>query len=125
MRILSIGATGFIAKPTLDRLIRLDHEVIAFHRGERQPPAGIAAEIHGDYRRLGEYREQLQSHKPDVVVHMTIANERQALDFINTVRGIAGRAVMLAVPMYTVRRESCTEQSPANLTTRSSPRIRR
>ena len=27
---------------------------------------------------------------------MTIANERQAADFINTVRGIAGRAVMLS-----------------------------
>src|SRR5690348_9999074 len=96
MRILSIGATGFIGKPTLDQLIRLDHEVIAFHRGERQPPPGIAAEIHGDYRRLCEYREAFQSHNPDLVLHMTIANERQAADFVNTFRGIAGRAVMLS-----------------------------
>jgi hypothetical protein len=52
--------------------------VIAFHRGERQPPAGSAKEIHGDYRHLSEYRDDLQSQAPDVIVHMTIANERQA-----------------------------------------------
>jgi uncharacterized protein YbjT (DUF2867 family) len=38
MCILSIGATAFIGKPTLERLIQLGHEVIAFQRGERQPP---------------------------------------------------------------------------------------
>jgi nucleoside-diphosphate-sugar epimerase len=96
MRILSIGATGFIAKPILQQLIRLGHEVIAFHRGERQAPAGIAAEIHGDYRRLSEYRNDLQSHALDAALHMTIANEQQAIDFMNTFRGFTGRAVMIS-----------------------------
>src|ERR1700739_1115134 len=96
MRILSIGATGFIGKPTLEHLIKLGHEVIAFHHGERKPPAGTAREMHGDYRRLSEYRENLQSQGPDVVLHMTIANGRQAADFVNTFRGFARRAVMLS-----------------------------
>jgi uncharacterized protein YbjT (DUF2867 family) len=48
MRILSIGATGFIGKSTLEHLIKLGHEIIAFHHGERKPPAGAATEIHGD-----------------------------------------------------------------------------
>jgi nucleoside-diphosphate-sugar epimerase len=96
MRILSIGATGFIGKRTLDHLIQLAHQVIAFHRGERQPPTGTATEIHGDYRHLSEYRDDLQSQAPDVVVHMTIANERQAADFMNMFRGFARRAVMLS-----------------------------
>ncbi len=73
MRILSIGASGFIGKPTLEHLIQLGHEVIAFHRGERQPPAGTATEIHGEYRHLSEYRTDLPSQAPDVVLHMTIA----------------------------------------------------
>ena len=96
MRILSIGATGFIGKSTLEHLIKLGHEVIAFHHGERKPPAGTATEIHGDYRCLSEHREDLQSQGPDVVLHMTIANERQAADFMNTLRGFARRAVMLS-----------------------------
>lgn len=96
MRILSIGATGFIGKPTLERLIQLGHEIIAFHRGDRQPPTGMAAEIHGDYRRISEYRSKFQSQAPDVVLHMTIANERQAADFVNTFRGFARRAVVLS-----------------------------
>jgi uncharacterized protein YbjT (DUF2867 family) len=32
MRILSIGATGFIDKRTLEHLIQPTHQVIAFHR---------------------------------------------------------------------------------------------
>ena len=96
MRILSIGTTGFIGKPTLEHLIQLGHEVIVFHRGEREPPTGIAAEIHGDYRNLSEYRTPLQSQTPDVVLHMTIANERQAVDFMNIFRRFARRAVMLS-----------------------------
>jgi nucleoside-diphosphate-sugar epimerase len=96
MRILSIGATGFIGKSTLEHLIQLGHEVIAFHRGERQPPSGTATEIHGDYRHLSVYREDLQSQAPDLVLHMTIANERQAADFMNTFHGFARRAVMLS-----------------------------
>jgi nucleoside-diphosphate-sugar epimerase len=96
MRILSIGATGFVGKPTVERLIQLGHEIIVFHRGERRAPAGPATEIHGDYRRLSEYRNELQSQAPDVVLHMTIANKRQAIDFMNVFRGFAGRAVMLS-----------------------------
>jgi nucleoside-diphosphate-sugar epimerase len=53
-------------------------------------------DMHGDYRRLSEYREDLQSQGPNAVLHMTIANERQAADFMKTFRGFARRAVMLS-----------------------------
>jgi putative NADH-flavin reductase len=76
MRIPSIG--GFIGKSTLERLIKRGHEITAFHHGERKSPAGSGTEIQGDYRRLSEYREDLQSQGADVVLHMTIANKRQA-----------------------------------------------
>jgi uncharacterized protein YbjT (DUF2867 family) len=95
MRIPSIGATGFIGKSTLERLIKRGHEITAFQHGERKPPAGSGTEIHGEYRRFPN-TARTPSHGADVVLHMTIANERQAQDFMNTFLGFARHAVMLS-----------------------------
>src|SRR5262249_8576879 len=116
MRVLLIGATGFIGPHVVAALERESHETIVFHRGnsplvsrrspaEAQSPAGdanpavadeVPREIIGDRQRLAERGRQLRALQPDVVIDIVLSSGRQAKEMMDVFRGAARRVVALS-----------------------------
>jgi nucleoside-diphosphate-sugar epimerase len=94
MRILLIGATGFIGSYVTPELQSLGHHVCVFHRGKTS--VTNAEEIIGDRKRLGDSTPDVRRFAPDVVVDMVLSSRGQAEQFMNVFRGFAGRAVVLS-----------------------------
>ena len=94
MRILLIGATGFIGSYVTPELQSLGHHVCVFHRGKTS--VSNAEEIIGDRKRLGESTGDVRRFAPDVVVDMVLSSKDQAEQFMNVFHGFVGRAVVLS-----------------------------
>jgi nucleoside-diphosphate-sugar epimerase len=94
MRILILGGTSLTGPYAVRRLHSLGHEVTVFHRGEHeaQLPEGVR-HLHGDFAQLPR---TVLDPAPDVVVHMWALSERDGESFLQTFRGIAGRAVVIS-----------------------------
>ena len=92
MRILVIGASGFIGPPLVRDLVQRGHQVAALHRGKHRAPAGVV-EILGDRNRPTDAREQIADFQPHVVVDLILSSARQAGILIQTLRGINTRVV--------------------------------
>jgi nucleoside-diphosphate-sugar epimerase len=95
MKILLIGATGFIGRYAARELIRLGHEVTVFHRGLTAPPDGVN-EITGDRNDLQLHIGGLRLLRPDVVVDFVLSNEAQAKQLVETFRGLTARIVAIS-----------------------------
>jgi nucleoside-diphosphate-sugar epimerase len=97
MRILLIGATGFIGPHVVRELARQGHELTIFHRGNARPdlPAEVHR-IHGDRQRLPDYSEEFRRFAPEVVVDFILSSGRQAHALMDTFRGLANRVVALS-----------------------------
>jgi nucleoside-diphosphate-sugar epimerase len=95
MKILAIGGTGFIGPFAIRRLQEAGHSVTVFHRGTAAAPEGTA-QIIGDRNHLIDYRDALGREKFDLVIDFILSSERQARQFMETFRGITGRAVVLS-----------------------------
>src|SRR5688500_816811 len=97
MRVLAIGATGFIGLPAVSRLVEQGHEVAVLHRGN--PAARLpndARHIAGDRDRLHESRADIESFAPDVVLDVILYTEQQARELISVCRGRTSRIVALS-----------------------------
>ena len=97
MRILIIGGTRFMG-PVVVRLLREQgHEITVFHRGQTQAelPAGVQ-ELIGDRRPLAAHAEKLRSVQPEVALDMIPVIEQDALDVMQTFRGVARRVVAIS-----------------------------
>src|SRR5215471_14478716 len=94
MRILLIGATGFIGFYITRELQSLGHRVCVFHRGKT--PVTNAEEIIGDRKCLGDNMTDFRRFAPDVVVDLILSSRSQAEQFMNVFRGIAQRAVVVS-----------------------------
>jgi nucleoside-diphosphate-sugar epimerase len=95
MRILLIGATGFIGPPVVTALQRLGHDVAVFHRG-RHPLTARVHEIVGDRNRLPEFAPAFREFAPDVVVDVILSSGKQARTVRDTFRGLARRIVAVS-----------------------------
>ena len=94
MRILLIGATGFIGSYVSPELQSLGHRVCVFHRGKS--PVTNAEQIIGDRRCLADNLTDFRRFAPDVVVDLILSSRVQAEQFMNVFRGLARRAVVLS-----------------------------
>jgi nucleoside-diphosphate-sugar epimerase len=96
MRVLAIGATGFIGSPIVRRLIQDGHDVAVFHRGETPDtlPAAVRR-IRGDRERLSDSRADFEGFAPDVVLDAILYTERQAHETTQALRGMVRRVVAL------------------------------
>jgi nucleoside-diphosphate-sugar epimerase len=81
MRILAIGGTGFIGRFAVPALQSMGHDVIVFHRGHAQLPAGTRSII-GDRREFSRHLPDLRAAAPDVVIDFLISNQRQAEELV-------------------------------------------
>ena len=95
MKTLLIGGTGFIGQFTAEQLLQGGHSVTVFHRGKNQSPQG-AEEILGDRQFLQDHQPEFRRQRFDVVVDFVLSSGRQALQLMDTFRGIAGRVVALS-----------------------------
>ncbi len=89
MRVLVIGASGFVGTPVARRLRELGHEVATFHRGS-------GADVRGDRRDLPAFRESFARLEPEVVVDAIAYTERDGAALVATFRGLARRLVVLS-----------------------------
>jgi nucleoside-diphosphate-sugar epimerase len=95
MRILLIGGNGFIGQFAVAALKQQRHKLAVFHRGTTAAPSGVD-EILGDRHQLSASAQELRRFAPDVVIDLVISSGPQAKELMNTLRGVAGRVVMLS-----------------------------
>jgi nucleoside-diphosphate-sugar epimerase len=97
MRVLAIGATGFIGRHVLGLVVAQGHEVAVFRRGNTVLglPKGLR-EIHGNRDRLGDSQTELRQFAPDVVLDMILYTEEQARELVRTFRDTGGRVVAVS-----------------------------
>jgi nucleoside-diphosphate-sugar epimerase len=94
MRVLVIGASGFIGPHVVSELVRRGCVVATLDRGLSRDcfPAGVVR-LPGDRNHLAQCGEAIGKFGPDVTVDMILSSGRQAADLMNTMRGIARRVV--------------------------------
>jgi nucleoside-diphosphate-sugar epimerase len=97
MRVLAIGASGFIGAHVVRLLVDQGNEVAVFHRGETHAdlPAGTH-HILGNRNRLQDSRSELERFGADVVLDAIPYTERQARGMVEVFRGTAGRVVVVS-----------------------------
>jgi len=76
-------------------LVRRDHEVTVFHRGQTAVIPG-AGEVVGDRRRLRESSDALRALAPEVVIDVVLSSGRQARELVDLFLGHARRLVALS-----------------------------
>jgi nucleoside-diphosphate-sugar epimerase len=97
MRILAIGATGFIGRHVVDVLLRSGHSVAILHRGETNATLPDEVQhIFGHRDRLSDVVEDFRRFGPDVVLDMILFTERQAHEVVNALRGMSDRLVVVS-----------------------------
>ncbi len=97
MKILLIGATGFIGPHLVGKLASEDHELAVFHRGNSSVSLpGSVQHVLGDRNALGEHRHQFRRFRPDVVIDLILSSGRQASTLMSAFRGLAQRVVALS-----------------------------
>lgn len=97
MKVLAIGATGFLGPHVVRELAACDHDVAVVHRGETEAalPGGVRR-IVCDRAALGDVRAELAAFAPDVVLDVIAYTEAQARDSLDIVRGLADRYVVVS-----------------------------
>ena len=84
MRTLVLGGTRFLGVEVVNALLRAGHDVVAFHRGSRQPEWSAPVEqVIGD-RDVAEDRRKLASLDVDAVVDLSAYNAAQTESMLAT-----------------------------------------
>jgi nucleoside-diphosphate-sugar epimerase len=96
MRVLAIGATGFIGQHVVRRLVDQGHSVVVFHRSETGVVPMGARQVLGDRDRPDDLHATLDRFTPDVVLDVILYTEKQARMMVETFRGRGGRVVALS-----------------------------
>ena len=96
MRILLIGARGFIGPSVIERLQRAGHSLILFDRGGRNDLHADLEHITGDRQNIGAYAAEFRRAQPEVVVDLILSSGRQAIELMRTFTGIARRVVAIS-----------------------------
>lgn len=97
MRVLGIGATGFIGRHVVSRLVEQGHDVAVLHRGRTTSslPDGVLS-IPGNRDHLDDSRTDLESFAPDVVLDAILYTERQARGLVAVCSGMTARIIALS-----------------------------
>jgi nucleoside-diphosphate-sugar epimerase len=97
MNILILGGTSFTGPYTVRYLVEQGHHVTVFHRGQTSGslPSGVK-HLHGSIENLQDSADAFRALTPDVVVNMLCFTEENAGTFMETFRGIVGRAVVIS-----------------------------
>lgn len=97
MRVLAIGATGFIGRRVVRRLVRAGHDVAVLHRTQAGAnlPEGTR-EIQGDRDRLEDCRGEVDRWAAEVVLDLILYTRPQARELLEVLVGRVARLVALS-----------------------------
>jgi len=97
MKVIAIGATGFIGRQVVAKLVEAGNEVAVLHRGTTPLLArnGVT-EILGERSTIREMRSQFRACSPDVAIDMILSSAAQARATLEALRGIARRVVAIS-----------------------------
>ncbi|MBI4779784.1 MAG: NAD-dependent epimerase/dehydratase family protein [Oscillatoriophycideae cyanobacterium NC_groundwater_1537_Pr4_S-0.65um_50_18] len=97
MKILAIGATGFVGSRVTRQLMGQGHQVALFHRGDTTT-RDLHSLIHfyGTRNQLPDFKAQFEQFAPDVVLDIIPFTEAQAQDIIPVFGGFLQRIVAIS-----------------------------
>ncbi|PSN11700.1 NAD-dependent dehydratase [filamentous cyanobacterium CCT1] len=97
VKILAIGATGFVGSRVTRQLMAQGHQVALFHRGSTTA-SGLDSVLHfyGTRHRLPNFKAEFERFAPDVVLDIIPYTEAQAQDVIQVFNGCAQRIVAIS-----------------------------
>ncbi|KAM3094382.1 NAD-dependent epimerase/dehydratase family protein [Phormidesmis sp. 146-12] len=97
MKILAIGATGFVGSRVTRQLVAQGHQVALFHRGSTTA-SELNSIIHfyGTRNQLPNFKSQFEQFAPDVVLDIIPFTEAQVQDFVQVVGGFTQRIVAIS-----------------------------
>ncbi len=97
MKVLAIGATGFIGRRVVPLLIEPGHDVAVLHRGDTAAELPVATRhILGDRNRLKDRRAEIERFAPEVVLDLILYTERQAVELVQECQQRVARVVALS-----------------------------
>jgi nucleoside-diphosphate-sugar epimerase len=97
MKVIAIGATGFIGRYVVTELIEAGHEVAVVHRGKALLPVRTpVAEILADRSSIAELRTEFRRFSPEVALDMILSSARQARATLEAFHGITRRVVAIS-----------------------------
>ncbi|WP_420455366.1 NAD-dependent epimerase/dehydratase family protein [Rubrivirga sp.] len=96
MRVLAIGATGFIGPHVVRLLIEQGHDVAVLHRGRTSAELTGVRHVFGDRNALADVVPEVAEIRPEVVLDVVPYTERQAEGLVGAFRGLARRVVALS-----------------------------
>jgi nucleoside-diphosphate-sugar epimerase len=97
MKVIAIGATGFIGRHVVSELVGAGHEVAVFHRGQTPLPAlDCVTTILSERSKISELRDEFRTWSPDVAVDMILSSAAQARTTLEAFHGIARRVVAIS-----------------------------
>jgi len=94
MKLLAIGATGFIGRHVVRQLLDAGHDVAVLHRGNT-PFTGVT-EILSDRCAIRDLRPRFRDWSPDVAIDMILSSRDQAYATRDALTGIARRIVAIS-----------------------------
>lgn len=93
MNVLVIGGTGFIGSQLVKILAENGNDITVFHRGNTKTEH---KEILGERKNLSNFKDAFEKLKPQVAIDVINYTEQNAVDLMETFRGIAERVVVLS-----------------------------
>ncbi|NJK53357.1 MAG: NAD-dependent epimerase/dehydratase family protein [Leptolyngbyaceae cyanobacterium SU_3_3] len=101
MKVLAIGATGFIGSQVVQQLMLKGHQVALFHRRKTRA-SELKSLVHfcGHRNELTNFKAEFKQFAPDVVLDCIPYTQAQAQDVVQVFRDCTQRLVAIAVEMY-------------------------
>lgn len=97
MRVMLLGGTRFIGRAVVRSLMKLGHDVWAYHRGSSNDPvADSLTHVYGERTELPCHRDSLAALQLDAIVDMRPITEAESASVLTALSGMAPRFVAVS-----------------------------
>jgi nucleoside-diphosphate-sugar epimerase len=97
MKILAIGATGFVGSHVTRQLVMEGHQLALFHRGGTvASESDSLVHFYGARNQLTDFKTEFERFAPDVVLDIIPYTEAQAQDLVQVFGGCVQRIVAIS-----------------------------